>query len=248
MVVKEQGLVATVFDDRTLAPLTGHLAIGHTRYSTTGSSTWRNAQPVWRSVGDTEDTNQFALGHNGNLVNTEALADEAGMFPARSRATATSSPSCSRTRDREATRRAQRRSRPRACADGGAADAPRRVLVRAGRRGPRDRRARSARLPAAVSRQARERLGARVGDARRSTSSAPTSCASSIPARWSSSTPPATGRCGRSPTPRSRRRCACSSSSTSPAPTAGCTAGACTRPGHAWASSSPSRRRSRPTW
>ncbi|MEY2403067.1 MAG: amidophosphoribosyltransferase, partial [Acidimicrobiaceae bacterium] len=82
MVVKEQGLVAAVFDDRTLAPLTGHLAIGHTRYSTTGSSTWRNAQPVWRSVGETfEDTNQFALGHNGNLVNTEALAQEAGMFP-----------------------------------------------------------------------------------------------------------------------------------------------------------------------
>jgi amidophosphoribosyltransferase len=82
MVVKEQGLVAAVFDDRTLAPLTGHLAIGHTRYSTTGSSTWRNAQPVWRSVGETaEDTNQFALGHNGNLVNTEALATEAGMLP-----------------------------------------------------------------------------------------------------------------------------------------------------------------------
>ena len=82
MVVKEQGLVATVFDDRTLAPLVGHLAIGHTRYSTTGSSTWRNAQPVYRSVGDTAvDTNQFALGHNGNLVNTEALAVDAGMLP-----------------------------------------------------------------------------------------------------------------------------------------------------------------------
>ena len=82
MVVKEQGLVATVFDDRKLAPLTGHLAIGHTRYSTTGSSTWRNAQPVWRSVGDTaEDTNQFALGHNGNLVNTEALADRGRHVP-----------------------------------------------------------------------------------------------------------------------------------------------------------------------
>src|SRR3954454_2519167 len=82
MVVKEQGLVASVFDDRTLAPLTGHLAIGHTRYSTTGSSTWRNAQPAWRSVGDTaEDTNQFSLGHNGNLVNTEALATSGGMLP-----------------------------------------------------------------------------------------------------------------------------------------------------------------------
>ncbi len=82
MVVKEQGLVATVFDDRTLAPLVGHLAIGHTRYSTTGASEWRNAQPVYRSVGDTAaDTNQFVLGHNGNLVNTQALVDEAGMLP-----------------------------------------------------------------------------------------------------------------------------------------------------------------------
>jgi amidophosphoribosyltransferase len=82
MVVKEQGLVSTVFDDRTLAPLVGHLAIGHTRYSTTGASEWRNAQPVYRSVGDTAaDTNQFVLGHNGNLVNTEALAEEAGMLP-----------------------------------------------------------------------------------------------------------------------------------------------------------------------
>lgn len=76
-VVKDMGLVAHVFDERTLAPLTGHLAIGHTRYSTTGSSTWRNAQPVYRGVGNT----QFALGHNGNLVNTAELAEEAGMLP-----------------------------------------------------------------------------------------------------------------------------------------------------------------------
>jgi amidophosphoribosyltransferase len=77
-VVKDQGLVASVFDDRTLAGLHGHghLAIGHCRYSTTGSSTWRNAQPAYRSVGEHE----FALGHNGNLVNTERLAKEAGML------------------------------------------------------------------------------------------------------------------------------------------------------------------------
>jgi amidophosphoribosyltransferase len=75
-VVKDQGLVASVFDERTLAGLSGDLAIGHTRYSTTGSSTWRNAQPSYRSVGDDE----FALGHNGNLVNTTALATEAGML------------------------------------------------------------------------------------------------------------------------------------------------------------------------
>jgi amidophosphoribosyltransferase len=75
-VVKDQGLVASVFDDRTLAGLVGHLAIGHCRYSTTGSSTWRNAQPAYRSVGE----HMFALGHNGNLVNTETLAKEAGML------------------------------------------------------------------------------------------------------------------------------------------------------------------------
>jgi amidophosphoribosyltransferase len=76
-VVKEQGLVAGAFDDRTLATLEGDVAIGHTRYSTTGSSTWRNAQPVYRAVGG----HQFVLGHNGNLTNTAALAEDAGMFP-----------------------------------------------------------------------------------------------------------------------------------------------------------------------
>ena len=76
-VVKDMGLVSNAFDDRTLAALTGNLAIGQTRYSTTGSSTWPNAQPVYRGVDDVE----FALGHNGNLVNTEDLAAQAGMLP-----------------------------------------------------------------------------------------------------------------------------------------------------------------------
>ncbi|MFZ6004360.1 MAG: amidophosphoribosyltransferase [Actinomycetota bacterium] len=76
-VVKDQGLVAAVFDDRMLAGLTGHLAIGHCRYSTTGSSTWRNAQPAYKGAGE----RQFALGHNGNLTNTEALVEGAGMLP-----------------------------------------------------------------------------------------------------------------------------------------------------------------------
>jgi amidophosphoribosyltransferase len=77
-VVKDMGLVTNVFaDERTLAPLRGHLAIGHTRYSTTGSSTWRNAQPVYRPVGEAG----FALGHNGNLTNTSELAQTAGMLP-----------------------------------------------------------------------------------------------------------------------------------------------------------------------
>ncbi|HYD09693.1 MAG TPA: amidophosphoribosyltransferase, partial [Acidimicrobiales bacterium] len=77
MVDKDMGLVSNVFNDRRLASLQGHIAIGHTRYSTTGSSTWQNAQPVYRNAADT----QFALGHNGNLTNTEELATNAGMFP-----------------------------------------------------------------------------------------------------------------------------------------------------------------------
>jgi amidophosphoribosyltransferase len=76
-VVRDMGLVSNVFDDRTLAALTGTIAVGHTRYSTTGSSTWRNAQPVYRdAVG-----HEFALVHNGNLTNSEQLVDDAGMLP-----------------------------------------------------------------------------------------------------------------------------------------------------------------------
>ena len=77
MVVKEMGLVSNVFDDQALTSLPGDIAIGQTRYSTTGHSQWRNAQPIYRGVGDL----QFALGHNGNLVNTEELAEDAGMLP-----------------------------------------------------------------------------------------------------------------------------------------------------------------------
>jgi amidophosphoribosyltransferase len=76
-VVKDMGLVSNVFNDRTLAALDGDLAIGHTRYSTTGSSMWKNSQPVFRGVCGVE----FALGHNGNLVNTAALVEEAGLLP-----------------------------------------------------------------------------------------------------------------------------------------------------------------------
>jgi amidophosphoribosyltransferase len=76
-VVRDMGLVTTVFDERTVSCLPGALAIGHTRYSTTGASEWRNAQPVFRAVGRAG----FGLGHNGNLTNTAALAEEAGMLP-----------------------------------------------------------------------------------------------------------------------------------------------------------------------
>jgi amidophosphoribosyltransferase len=66
-----------VFDERKLSGLRGHMAIGHTRYSTAGSSDWMNAQPVFRGVGRAG----FALGHNGNLTNTAELAEVAGMLP-----------------------------------------------------------------------------------------------------------------------------------------------------------------------
>ncbi len=74
-VVKDLGLVAQVFDENDLAALEGHLGIGHTRYSTTGSSRWENAQPVHRQIGNTS----IALGHNGNLTNTRTLAEKLGV-------------------------------------------------------------------------------------------------------------------------------------------------------------------------
>jgi len=72
---KDLGLVAQVFDEATLSSLRGHVAVGHARYSTTGGSTWENAQPLLKSS-DTGTT--IALAHNGNLVNTAELAKIAG--------------------------------------------------------------------------------------------------------------------------------------------------------------------------
>jgi amidophosphoribosyltransferase len=78
LVYKDLGLVAQVFDEATLDSLSGHIAIGHTRYSTTGSSTWENAQPSFRSIGRAgERGGSVALGHNGNLINTEEIASRA---------------------------------------------------------------------------------------------------------------------------------------------------------------------------
>ena len=74
LVYRELGLVSQVFDERTLATLQGNLCIGHTRYSTTGSTTWDNAQPSFKTNGQ----RGLALGHNGNLVNTAELAGIAG--------------------------------------------------------------------------------------------------------------------------------------------------------------------------
>ena len=65
------GLVSQVFDEDSLAPLHGKSAIGHTRYSTTGSSRARNAQPLLLQGADGE----LALGHNGNVVNAAQIRE-----------------------------------------------------------------------------------------------------------------------------------------------------------------------------
>jgi amidophosphoribosyltransferase len=70
LVYKDMGLVSQVFTEDSLEALTGHLAIGHCRYSTTGSSVWENAQPTFRSTAH----GHLALGHNGNIINTHELS------------------------------------------------------------------------------------------------------------------------------------------------------------------------------
>lgn len=70
LIYKDMGLVSQVFTESDLAVLTGKLAIGHCRYSTTGSSTWINAQPTLRPT----KYGTLALAHNGNLTNTGELA------------------------------------------------------------------------------------------------------------------------------------------------------------------------------
>jgi len=83
LVFKDLGLVSQVFDEQTLNALRGHVAVGHTRYSTTGVTNWDNAQPTFRT---TPAGTGIALGHNGNLVNTAELSArtrELGLLPAR---------------------------------------------------------------------------------------------------------------------------------------------------------------------
>ncbi|WP_037574041.1 amidophosphoribosyltransferase [Phaeacidiphilus oryzae] len=77
LVYKDMGLVSQVFDETSLGALTGHIAIGHARYSTTGSSVWENAQPTFRATAH----GSLALGHNGNLVNTAELARLVAELP-----------------------------------------------------------------------------------------------------------------------------------------------------------------------
>lgn len=69
---KDMGLVPQVFDERKLASLKGYMAIGHVRYSTTGSSKWENAQPIQKSFRG----GSISVVHNGNLINSLVLKEE----------------------------------------------------------------------------------------------------------------------------------------------------------------------------
>jgi amidophosphoribosyltransferase len=71
--VRDMGLVSQVFDEARLAALeSGHIALGHVRYSTTGSASWENAQPEFHGRGELN----VAVAHNGNLVNATRLWEE----------------------------------------------------------------------------------------------------------------------------------------------------------------------------
>ena len=71
MAIRDQGLVSQVFNEHTLRSLLGDMALGHVRYSTTGSSEWENTQPIVR-----DDHRTLALAHNGNLINAVELHSE----------------------------------------------------------------------------------------------------------------------------------------------------------------------------
>ncbi|MCG2818674.1 MAG: amidophosphoribosyltransferase [Actinomycetia bacterium] len=71
LVVKDMGLVSQVFDENSFVTLKGDYAIGHVRYSTTGSTHWENAQPLYEAT----RRGPLALAHNGNLVNTSELRE-----------------------------------------------------------------------------------------------------------------------------------------------------------------------------
>ena len=206
-------MIAQVLDERRLPSLQGDLAIAHCRYSTTGSTIWENAQPTFR-LGPRR---ALAIGHNGNLVNTRELLDPA------------------RGRPRPPPRDTDTELLTTLLADEPAADtvdALLRVLPRVrgayslvvlddkriiGIRDPHGFRPlvlgripespRHA-TPACGRRGHARRLGPRRPRPPASTSSAPSSCATSSPARWSSWSRAAS----RAPcaSPRRIPRCACS--------------------------------------
>ena len=234
MTVRDLGLVSQVFDEEKLRALQGELAIGHVRYSTTGSSAWENAQPVWRS-----DRRQVALAHNGNLINAVELHTELRERGVQFRGTSDSEIIAALLSTHEADR-----------IEDAVADVMPRLegafstvvmtkdsvvaLPRPGRAAAAGARAASATATASPPRAAP------------STSSAPSCCARCSPARWSRSAS-AGSRRARWWSP-SGAPSASSSTSTSRARTRSSRATARRSRAARWARSSGARRRSRPTW
>ena len=217
-VYKDMGLVAQVFDESSLGTLKGHIAVGHARYSTTGGSTWENAQPTlgptaWGTV---------ALGHNGNLTNSEQLRERVVAHEAarpRRRHPHRGQRARARQHHRHRPHHLAAGQRPEQPAGGDRPLGPRRprgrVLAGVHGRAHPVRGPRPARRPPARARPARPRLGGRLGDRRRWTSSARASSATSSPASSSPSTPTA---CAPPASPRPSPRAASSSTSTWPGP------------------------------
>ena len=233
MAMRDQGLVNQVFDEQKLRALQGDMAVGHVRYSTTGASSWENSQPVWRA-----DRRELALAHNGNLINAVELHGDLREAGVAFRSTSDSEIIAALLSTHEAD-----------TIEDAVADVMTRVEGAYSTVVMTKDRVVAFRDPAgpapALARHARRQLLRRVGDAARSTSSAPASCATSSRAR-SSRSPRAASR----PVRRCRAaaaRCASSSTSTSRGRTRGSAARCCRWRAGAWARSSRARRRSRPT-
>ena len=232
--LREMGLVSQVFSEEKLRGLRGELAIGHTRYSTTGSTHWANAQPIV---------------HNGRAQDGRARAqrqpDERRRAARGARGTRHPRPLDVRQRDDRGADRARRRA-ARGSRRARDREARRRLLVRRARGEPTDRVSRPARDAAALPRPARRRLGRGLRDVR---------------ARSRRRRLRARGRPRRGGADRRRRRevaaaqcrptaaarSASSSSSTSLGPTRGSRASRSTPHACGWASGSPRSRPSRPT-
>ena len=229
--IKGMGLVSEIFTDDVLAKLPGPMAIGHTRYSTTGDSALLNAQPI--RVDSTKGL--IAIAHNGNLVNLgnvrarlerdgayfQTTSDSEIIVQLIAHSTRRHAGGCHRRLARAGRGRVLHRD-----------DDPRPHLCRP----------RSARLPAALdgphqeSRRARHhRL--RLARPAPSTCCAPNSSATCCPANWSWS--PRTASPAASTPPASRSPAASSSTSTSPGPTAASSAAGCRRAATRWAASWP---------
>ena len=168
--LREMGLVAQVFDESKLKALVGEAAIGHTRYSTTGSATWQNSQPIVRH----RKGRTVALGHNGNLTNTAELRDELLARGVHLDSTSDTEVICALIAEHPGT--------PARGDDRGDVEDPRRVRRghAVGRRG--DRLPRPGRHPPARARRPRRLPRARVRDARARHHRRDARCASSSPA------------------------------------------------------------------